>query len=174
MACRYFSCSRLLEESEDEAGAKGRRQHLLSMENNDQHLKILQIDRLQTIDAIFWRQNRKKDKLIIIIITMLCMHTCWRGVLWLEQSHHTLAMKTSWAKQDSFGVGVFPTHNRQTVVSVAAGHFLQTAVLYCLRNHEQPRITDRETQRRNLKYTKCLPYCKGYCKAICLYTSCKT
>lgn len=28
MACRYFSCSRLLDESEDEAGAKGRTQHL--------------------------------------------------------------------------------------------------------------------------------------------------
>lgn len=44
MACRYFSCSRLLEESEDEAGAKGRTQHT-------------EINELQATYQVFYRQT---------------------------------------------------------------------------------------------------------------------
>jgi len=46
---------------------------------------------------------------------------------------------------------MLPTHSGQTVVSVAAGYFVEAAVLDGLRNHQQAWVTDGERQNGHLK-----------------------
>lgn len=74
--------------------------------------------------------------------------TCGGGVLRLEQSHHALAMEASGAEQHCFRPRMLPTDDWQAVVPVATGHFVQTAVLYCLRDHQQPRVADGEVEMK--------------------------
>lgn len=73
------------------------------------------------------------------------MRTCGGGILGLEQAHHALAVEAPGAEQHCLGARVFPTHDRQPVVPVAARHFVQAAVLHCLRNHQQPRVAEGDT-----------------------------
>lgn len=82
---------------------------------------------------------------------LLCVCTCWRRVLRLEQSHYALAMEAAWAEQHRFSARMFPTHHGQPVVSVAAGHFVQTAVLYCLRDHQEAWVTEGEGEWKSQK-----------------------
>ena len=72
------------------------------------------------------------------------LHTCRRGVLGLEEPHHALAVEATGAQQQGPGARVLPAHHRQPVVSVAAGHLVQTAVLHSPGNHQQPWVTGRK------------------------------
>lgn len=53
MACRYFSCSRLLDESEDEAGAKSRTQFNLDTKYQFELQTTYQVLYKQTIKRFF-------------------------------------------------------------------------------------------------------------------------
>lgn len=123
MASRYFSCSRLLDESEDEAGAEGKTQ-----------------------------QQKSRTFLLFGETRFVCSsarrHTVWGRVLRLKQSHHTLAVEAPRAQQHGFGPGMLPAHDRQTVVSVAASYFVQTAVLHTLRNHQQSWVAERRPRSK--------------------------
>lgn len=97
-----------------------------------------------------------KSFLFWAALRWVCGRTCWGGVLRLEQSHHALAVEASWAEQHRFRPWMLPTDDGQAVVPVTTGHFVQTAVLYCLRDHQQPRVTDGEAERKanlNISFT---------------------
>lgn len=57
-------------------------------------------------------------------------------------------MEASGAEQHCFRPRMLPTDDWQAVVPVATGHFVQTAVLDCLRDHQQPRVADGEVEMK--------------------------
>lgn len=69
MACRYFSCSRLLDESEDEAGAKSRTQFNLDTKYQFELQTTYQVLYKQTIKSFF-------VKLDLFVFSQAKLHKC--------------------------------------------------------------------------------------------------
>lgn len=114
-ACRYFSCSRLLESAwiwpeKGEAGAGAG-----AAGGGDWTSRV-------------GRQAEQR-------------RSTWRRcILGLEETDDTLAMQAPRAQQHSLGASTAPADHREAVLAVAAGNTLQGIVLDALGNNQQSRI----------------------------------
>jgi len=118
-ACRYFSCSRLVESACE--GPGGRTASVTAAPRDPPRRGLQPARGLEGTG------------------------TCGGGVLGLEEAHDALAVQPPRAQQHGLGAGVAPAHHGEAVLPVAAGDALDRVVLDALRHDQQPGVAAGET-----------------------------